>query len=186
MNKVSADKHRGQYDYLKTVSTSFTVFIALAGLTWIVWQASSSNHRAEIKSLQQTLVTVTDGYNALAVKSTGLSEPRLFKSDTFAMGANHQFYMHAGRVQLTYVYGNNNGVRFSLDNGIDSVKYSNLKVTYQERYEFTVSEQPFYMAFFVHPEIDTQVIWQVFELKPLYVPFGSPTSVAPDSENVAP
>lgn len=157
-----------EFHFLKTVATSFTVVAAVAGLSWFVWQASSSHHRAEIESLQQTLATVTETYKTLSLKTEGLFEPMLLFADTLRLRKNKTVDALGGRIEF-HVYPTAKYVSVNYHNKIDSESFL-IRLRPNERFDFQAKQKDYYLIFTYLSLDDSTVIGKVYELYPIYRP----------------
>ena len=149
--------------------TTLAVIVTVLGLVWIVWQMSSSHHRAEIESLQQTLTSVTNAYQLLSSKTSGLLEPRLLYVDTLRFDALTIIYVLGGRVSFA-VSLKENYLFLGYHNTIDSESYD-ISLRPSERFEFQAKQRTYYIVFEFSEIRDFDVvISKIYELQPLYRP----------------
>jgi len=147
-----------------------TVIGVFAGAIWVVWQMSSSYHRAEIESLRQTLSIVTDTYKVLARKTDGLFEPRLLVEDTVETRKYRIFWVLGERMEF-YVFPDDNRFRVSYV-PFGKVKSIDLTLRPGERHDFEFEQRPYYVVFNYLGDGDSLIRAQLYELKPLYKPAG--------------
>jgi hypothetical protein len=169
------DLKRSQFHFWKTVATGGSVFIALATYGWIVWQVSSSHHRAEIESLRQTLATVSDAYDDAARKMEGLLEPQLLTEDTLRAEPHRVFRVLGGRRGYRIIFAGfyyhhwELGVDFFCRPLTDAETVS-LTLRPGERHEFEFEQRRYYAVFYPIDGADSLILARLYELEPLYRP----------------
>lgn len=120
-------------------------------------------------------------YDTLSQKTEGCLEPRLFYEDTLRSKTDW-ILSHAGKVsmQLERLYNNEvvSGPEFgdppkvcmSYWNDVDSVGEKLLELSENERWEYTVGGESFYVTFEILDLERPLLVGRIYELNPIYSP----------------